>query len=55
MHACPKCAAECDCDRGLPGCEHLCLQLAEKPLTRTQLKRRRYLANRAKRRAEYGR
>lgn len=28
-HECPACHGECDCDRGLPGCEHLCLQFAD--------------------------
>ncbi len=25
MHICPNCQSDCDCDRGLPGCEHLCV------------------------------
>ncbi len=29
MHICPNCQSDCDCDRGLPGCEHLCVQLGE--------------------------
>ncbi len=28
-HLCPSCQMDCDCDRGLPGCEHLCVQLAD--------------------------
>lgn len=27
MHTCDRCGMDCDCERGLPGCEHLCNDL----------------------------
>jgi hypothetical protein len=52
MHKCPSCNLDCDCDRGLPGCEHLCdatwdnptweLAIQEAAERARQLKRREY-------------